>query len=103
MQQNVGNKDRAVRIAAGVGIITIGAFMGSWWGAIGIVPIATGLMRWCPAYAPLGISTCETSESGGCCAHGEADKPCATEETGEAAESDESGEAGEAGETEKGE
>lgn len=70
MQPNVGTIDRNVRIAAGVGIIAVGAFMGSWWGAIGIIPIATGLMRWCPAYAPLGISTCEKGEGAGCCAHG---------------------------------
>lgn len=65
MQANVGNKDRTIRIAAGVVIIAIGAFMGSWWGAIGIVPIATGLMRWCPAYVPMGISTCETENKTG--------------------------------------
>lgn len=70
MQPNVGSKDRTLRIVAGVAIIGIGAYMGSWWGAIGIVPIATGLLRWCPAYAPLGISTCETSE---------AEKPCGGE------------------------
>ncbi|MGR8935818.1 MAG: YgaP family membrane protein [Gammaproteobacteria bacterium] len=78
MHPNVGTTDRNIRIAAGIGIIAVGAFMGSWWGAIGIVPIATGLMRWCPAYGPLGISTCEKGE--GCCAHGETEKAAESED-----------------------
>lgn len=57
MQCNVGNTDRMLRIIAGVVIVAIGVVTGSWWGAIGLVPIATGLMRWCPAYTPFGINT----------------------------------------------
>jgi hypothetical protein len=62
---NVGSKDRMIRIGAGAAIIAAGAFLGSWWGAIGIVPIATGVFRWCPAYVPMGISTCESGEECG--------------------------------------
>ena len=56
---NVGGLDRAVRIIAGVALVglaasgTIGA-----WGYIGIVPILTGALGWCPAYLPFGFSTC---------------------------------------------
>jgi len=75
LHPNVGSKDRMLRIVGGAAIIAVGAFMGSWWGAIGIVPIATGLIRWCPAYAPLGISTCEGGEG---CAHS-----CAKSESGQ--------------------
>jgi hypothetical protein len=57
MNCNVGNTDRTLRIAAGVILIAIGVFTGSWWGAIGLVPLATGLMRWCPAYTAIGIKT----------------------------------------------
>jgi len=54
---NVGKTDRTVRIIAGVAIIAVGAYMESWWGAVGIVPLLTGIFRFCPAYCPLGIST----------------------------------------------
>jgi len=60
MQRNVGSIDRTVRIVAGLGIIATGLYFGSWWGAIGAVPLLTGLIGWCPAYSPFGISTCRT-------------------------------------------
>jgi hypothetical protein len=55
MKCNVGKMDRIVRIVAGVAVMTAGAMMGSWWGAVGVVPLLTGLIRWCPAYVPFGI------------------------------------------------
>lgn len=54
---NVGKTERAIRIVAGAGILAAGAYFGSWWGLIGIVPIVTGTLRFCPAYLPFGIST----------------------------------------------
>lgn len=60
MKINVGKSDRILRIAVGIAIIAGGAFMGSWWGLVGVVPLATGVIRWCPAYIPMGINTCET-------------------------------------------
>ena len=60
MQANVGGLDKKIRIAAGIIIIAVGAFFQSWWGAVGIIPLATALINWCPAYIPLGISTCDT-------------------------------------------
>lgn len=61
MTTNVGNLDRMLRIAAGVIILLLGAFgpLG-WWGLIGLAPIATALIRWCPAYTLLGVNTCGT-------------------------------------------
>ncbi len=59
MKANVGSVDRILRIVLGLALIaatllgTIGA-----WGWIGIVPLATGIFRFCPAYLPFGISTC---------------------------------------------
>ena len=59
MKTNEGTIDRALRVIAGLALVgladtgTIGA-----WGWIGIVPIATGLIGWCPAYTMLGINTC---------------------------------------------
>lgn len=60
MKCNVGGTDRMIRIVAGVVIILLGFYFQSWWGAVGIVPILTGALRWCPAYVPLGFSTCAT-------------------------------------------
>ncbi len=57
---NVGSMDRAVRIIAGLGILSL-AFIGPQtpWGYLGLVLIFTGLVRWCPAYLPFGIKTCK--------------------------------------------
>ncbi len=57
MKCNVGKTDRTVRIIAGVAMIAAGLYFQSWWGAVGMVPLATGLIRWCPAYLPFGIKT----------------------------------------------
>lgn len=57
MQCNVGGTDRAVRIVAGLAIIGAGIAFRSWWGAIGAVPLLTGIFRFCPAYLPLSISS----------------------------------------------
>lgn len=59
MQPNVGRTDRIVRIVVGIVIILLGLVYQSWWGVIGLVPVATGLLRWCPAYLPFGFSSGE--------------------------------------------
>ncbi len=58
---NVGNIDRIVRIVAGLVLLSL-VFVGpqTLWGLIGIVLLATGLMRTCPAYKLLGMNTCAT-------------------------------------------
>ena len=63
MKANVGGVDRAVRIIAGVAIIAAGVVFKSWWGAIGVVPLLSGLLRWCPAYVPFGLSSCRVSKA----------------------------------------
>jgi len=62
MFKNVGGVDRAVRIVAGLGILSL-AFIGpqTAWGYLGLVPLVTGLIGWCPAYLPFGIKTCKVS------------------------------------------
>jgi uncharacterized membrane protein YfcA len=59
MTKNVGSIDRILRILVGIALIA-GAAMGSIgvWGYIGVVPLLTGLMGWCPPYALLGFNTC---------------------------------------------
>lgn len=58
MQCNVGKVDKVIRIVAGLGIIGAGYYYGSWWGAVGLVPLITAVISWCPAYSLVGISTC---------------------------------------------
>jgi hypothetical protein len=59
MKSNVGGIDRILRIVAGIVLIAL-TLMGSIgaWGWIGVVPLATGLFKFCPAYTLLGMSTC---------------------------------------------
>jgi hypothetical protein len=57
MNQNVGGADRILRIVLGFGLIGWGVATQNWWGAIGVVPLATALIGWCPVYLPFGIST----------------------------------------------
>lgn len=57
MKKNLGNIDRFIRVVLGIIIGIIGIYFKSWWGIIGIIPLFTGLVGWCPLYIPLGIST----------------------------------------------
>lgn len=61
MQKNIGATERVIRVAAGAIIISM-AFLGpqSPWAYLGLVPVITGLIGWCPPYAMLGISTCKS-------------------------------------------
>ncbi|MER1968298.1 DUF2892 domain-containing protein [Castellaniella sp. GW247-6E4] len=59
MTFNIGTTDRILRIIVGLVLIALAA-TGSvgWWGWIGVIPLATGLFRFCPLYSLLGIRTC---------------------------------------------
>ncbi len=59
MIKNVGGIDRTLRIVAGLALLSL-VFVGpkTWWGLIGLVPLATGFSGFCPAYLPLGLKTC---------------------------------------------
>ncbi|MGB2817264.1 MAG: DUF2892 domain-containing protein [Burkholderiaceae bacterium] len=61
-KSNVGGIDRILRIVAGLVLIglTLAGVIGMW-GWIGIVPLATGLLRTCPVYSLLGLNTCPMS------------------------------------------
>jgi hypothetical protein len=64
MKINEGSIDRIVRIVAGLVLISL-VFIGpqSPWGWIGLVPLATGLIGWCPAYTLFGIDTCKMKKA----------------------------------------
>jgi hypothetical protein len=60
MSKNIGSVDRLLRIVLGIGLISI-ALTGPQtpWGWIGIVPLATAFLGWCPVYSLLGLKTCK--------------------------------------------
>lgn len=64
IKANLGPIDRTIRIVLGGALIAI-VFVGpqSPWGYVGIVPLLTGLVGFCPAYCPLGLSTCRVRKS----------------------------------------
>lgn len=61
MKANVGGVDRVLRIVVGLALLSLVVLLeGSarWWGLVGLVPLVTGLARWCPAYLLFGLNTC---------------------------------------------
>ncbi len=59
MKANVGGIDRIARVVVGLVLIALAATgTVGVWGWIGVVPLLTGLIRWCPLYPLLGISSC---------------------------------------------
>jgi len=64
MKINEGSIDRIIRIVVGLVLISL-VFIGpqSPWGWIGLVPLATGLMGWCPVYTLFGMNTCGMKKS----------------------------------------
>jgi hypothetical protein len=62
--KNVGGIDKIIRIVAGLVLIGL-AVTGTvgMWGYLGIVPLATALIGWCPPYALLGINTCSVKQN----------------------------------------
>lgn len=79
MKQNIGKTDRIVRIIAGLALLSLLFILeGSarWIGLIGLVPLATAAMGFCPLYCPFGINTSccsknsEMGEKKACCGGG---------------------------------
>lgn len=60
MKCNVGTTDRVIRVLLGAIVIAVGMYFRSWWGALGLVPLATGVVGYCGLYRVLGVSTCKT-------------------------------------------
>jgi len=61
MKQNVGKTDKIIRLIIGTAIVAAGFLFESWLGIIGIIPIATALLGWCPLYTLCGKESCKTN------------------------------------------
>ena len=58
MTINMGTTDRALRLIGGIILIALGLTgVIGWWGIIGVILVATAIVRVCPAYLPFGLST----------------------------------------------
>ena len=66
MTKNVGAIDRLVRVVLGLVLLSL-VFVGpkTLWGLVGLVPLVTGLARFCPAYGIAGVSTCAHGSGSG--------------------------------------
>lgn len=60
IKKNIGNIERVIRVLVGLALLSL-IFIGpqTEWGWVGLVPLLTGIVGWCPPYAMLGISTCK--------------------------------------------
>jgi len=58
MSTNVGTVDRALRAVVGLVLLGLALLGGHWWGWIGVVPLVTAFVGFCPAYKLIGLSTC---------------------------------------------
>jgi hypothetical protein len=64
MTKNIGNIERIIRIVGGLVLIALAATNTvGIWGWLGLVPLATGLVGWCPPYSLLGINTCKNKNT----------------------------------------
>ncbi len=62
MKCNLGGIDRTLRIIVGIVLVALaGNGTIGWWGWLGVIPLATGIIRFCPAYSILGMNSCGNS------------------------------------------
>lgn len=63
MKTNVGSIDRLVRVVIGCAILGAGYYFKSWWGLVGVLPLLTAIVGFCPAYLPFGLNTCARKDN----------------------------------------
>lgn len=65
MKINVGGIDKILRIVVGLALVAWALMGGPVWAWVGVVPLATGLIGWCPAYNLFGVNTCPARKQAG--------------------------------------
>lgn len=62
MKTNVGSVDRILRVVVGLAVLGAGYYFKSWWGLVGLVPVLTAAVGFCPLYPLIGLNTCGTKK-----------------------------------------
>jgi hypothetical protein len=62
MKCNMGKGDRIFRGIVGIALLAVGYYFKSWWGLIGLIPLGTALVSFCPLYVPFRINTAGKSD-----------------------------------------
>ena len=65
MKTNVGGIDKALRVIGGIVLLALFFVLegnARWLGLIGLVPLVTAFIGWCPAYALIGVNTCSVRQ-----------------------------------------
>ncbi|HPY41334.1 MAG TPA: DUF2892 domain-containing protein [Thiolinea sp.] len=57
MIHNIGKTDKIIRIILGIAILVLGYMYHSWWGLVGLIPLGTALLGYCPLYPLVGVNT----------------------------------------------
>lgn len=60
--KNIGRIDRIIRLAVGLLLVLWGLLTANWFGLIGLIPLATVVLNWCPLYTALGMNTLKPGE-----------------------------------------
>ncbi len=62
MACNESRVDRILRVVLGSVLVAGGFYFKSWWGIVGLVPLLTAAIGWCPLYSLLGVHTCKVPQ-----------------------------------------
>lgn len=62
MKKNEGSIDRGLRVALGLALLAAGLIFSTPWALIGIIPLVTGIVGFCPLYRLVGLNTCDAKE-----------------------------------------
>ncbi|HEX2982807.1 MAG TPA: DUF2892 domain-containing protein [Ignavibacteriales bacterium] len=57
MKPNIGKYDKTLRLIFGAVVLLLGLIFNTWWGLLGLIPIATALVNFCPLYVPFKFTT----------------------------------------------
>jgi len=69
MKKDVGTTDRIIRVVSGIFLLFLAYGKGHVWGYIGVIPLLTGIIGWCPLYSIIGISSVCNCSTDKCNSH----------------------------------